>query len=49
MQAMVAQHLFEPFGADENALARSKDILDGIVDHSHQWDERAKGDDDKCR
>jgi len=49
MQAMVAQHLFEPFGADVNSLTRPKDILDRIVDYGHQWNDSAKGNDDKCR
>ena len=49
MQAVVAQHLFKPLGADEDGLAGAENVLQRIVDHGHQGNDAAEGDDDKSR
>ena len=40
VQPRAAQHLAEPVGADEGAVGRVEDVLDGVVHHRHQRDER---------
>jgi len=49
MQAFVGQHFLEPLGADKDALTRPPDVLKRIIDHGHQWNYGAEGNDDKNR
>ena len=49
MKALIGQHLPEPFGAHKNRLPGPKNILDGIIDHRHQGNNGAEGDDHKNR
>ena len=45
----VGEDFGEPLGADPKALVGAEDVLDRIVDHGHQRDDRGKGDQDQDR
>ena len=49
VQAIVGEHLLEPFGTHEDALSRPENILDRVVDHRHERDDGAEGNDDENR
>ena len=42
VQVAVGQHLGEPVSADPDPVGGAEDVLEGVVDHGHQGDDRAE-------
>ena len=42
VEIAVAQDLREPVGADPDPVGRAEDVLERVVDHGHQRDDRAE-------
>ena len=49
VQILVGQHLREPVGADPDPVGGAEDVLERVVDHGHQRDDRAERDQQEHR